>query len=314
MANIFMMVLMVFVGAGMGVQAGINSNLSKKVGSFEAGLVSTIGSSLICMLLMLALRSGHLGAVASIPKWQLIGGVCGSIMIFSTILCSPRIGSYAASILLALGQLSCTIILDHFGLLGLNVRHIDVWRVLGFSLMICGAFSIFKKKLFAAPMPAQKAAPKTGNDFHIPKPLCVLMMIVGGCALGVQAAVNASLSKHIGVYESSFISTGISMLSFLIIVLIQHQGKFRLVSTVPKWKLTGGLFGAAMVASTILSTPHIGAYNASISMYLGQLGCTMVLDHFGAFNMPVNKMDRWRVIGFILMISGVICVYKSTFI
>lgn len=69
----------------------------------------------------------------------------------------------------------------------------------------------------------------------------VLLAIIGGISLGVQAGINGVLGKRIGVIEGSFVSFFIGTIILLLLVIFMGKGDLLKVTTLPKWQLLGGL-------------------------------------------------------------------------
>jgi len=126
-------------------QAGINSTLSRYVGSnFLAALVSfSVGTlTLATYALLSRLQMPMLKALSQGPWWMWLGGLCGAFLVTVTILAAPRLGATTMIGFLLAGQMIASLILDHFGLLGYSEHAINLWRVLGVVLLASGVMLI----------------------------------------------------------------------------------------------------------------------------------------------------------------------------
>jgi len=126
-------------------QAGINSTLSRYVGSdFLAALVSfSVGTlALATYALLSRLQMPLLKALNQGPWWMWLGGFCGAFLVTTTILAAPRLGATTMIGFLLAGQMIASLILDHFGLLGYPEHAINLWRVLGVVLLASGVMLI----------------------------------------------------------------------------------------------------------------------------------------------------------------------------
>ena len=70
----------------------------------------------------------------------------------------------------------------------------------------------------------------------------------------------------------------------------------------------GGLGGAAYVLLAILLTQHLGAALLSAAGILGQLGTSLLIDHYGWFGVPVHRLSAGRLIGSVLLTVGVVLI------
>lgn len=137
--------LAALAGVSIVVQQALNANLRTALGSAAwSGFMSYL-VGLICMaLLVVVLRDPMPSASVAvrIPWWAWSGGLFGAIFIGLAILLVPQLGSATFIALLVAGQLLASVVVDHFGLLGLAQRSIDLPRLLGVMLLIGGVILI----------------------------------------------------------------------------------------------------------------------------------------------------------------------------
>ena len=67
--------LAVLGGITIAIQGQINGGLGKKVGVIEASFISFGIGTLALLFIVLFAGNGNISAIASVPKWQLIGGL-----------------------------------------------------------------------------------------------------------------------------------------------------------------------------------------------------------------------------------------------
>ena len=82
--------------------------------------------------------------LSSFSPVLLTGGIIGSAFVFAAIFAVPKLGSTAWVSLIIAGQLIMSLILDHYGIMGLPVKPINIYRVLGTCLLFSGTFLIIK--------------------------------------------------------------------------------------------------------------------------------------------------------------------------
>jgi transporter family-2 protein len=138
-------ILAAFAGAGIVVQQALNANLRTALNSAAwPGFVSYFVGLLCMACLLVALREPLPSAVAAarIPWWAWSGGLFGAIFIALAILLVPKLGAATFISLLIAGQMLASIAFDHFALLGLPQRSLDLTRVAGVALLIAGVVLI----------------------------------------------------------------------------------------------------------------------------------------------------------------------------
>jgi transporter family-2 protein len=80
-----------------------------------------------------------LQGISETPRWTLLAGVAGVLLVMGTAFLIPRIGATHTVALLVVGQALTSLIVDHFGLLGMPVIQISMVRVVGCGLLALGA-------------------------------------------------------------------------------------------------------------------------------------------------------------------------------
>ncbi len=142
------LLLIIFIGliGGMavGVQAPLSSMLTQRLGVLESIFIVHVGGALAVLIPLIFYGGGKLSNWRSVPWYALAAGVFGLVVIFSMSYMIPRIGVATALIILLTGQLFIGTIMDHFGLLGANVRPLDMTRVIGLSVVLLGAWLSIK--------------------------------------------------------------------------------------------------------------------------------------------------------------------------
>jgi transporter family-2 protein len=140
--NQFLILFCIFlVGGFIAMQGAVNSALGKHLGDpIHAALVS-FGTGFIALLIISLVFSGGFPSVeklSSIKPINLIGGILGVAYITSMVIFVPKIGIANALVASLCGQVILSLVLDHFGLLGLNIKSIDFPKILGALFIVAG--------------------------------------------------------------------------------------------------------------------------------------------------------------------------------
>lgn len=130
------------IGVSLAVQPAVNASLAAQLdGSVVlASLTSfTVGTA---FLIAVVLYTGGLGRVAEVipaqPLWRLTGGLMGVFFIFCSIYLVPRIGIAPMVALVIAGQLAASLVMDHYGLIGVEVRQMSWPKLLGAGFVLSG--------------------------------------------------------------------------------------------------------------------------------------------------------------------------------
>jgi len=134
-----------------------------------------------------------------------------------------------------------------------------------------------------------------------------LAIIVGMC-ISLQPVFNSNVGKATGVIEAVFISIAITFTSIALILLVVGKGNLSQITTVPKYFLLAGLMGAAIVSLSIICIRILGPATA-ISIYIAaQIFFSVIIEHYGLFNINITPISLMRMIGIACMIVGVFLI------
>ncbi len=139
--NLLYLALALLAGVATALQPAINAKFAQHAGAKVYGGVINFAVGLLAMLVVTAAfrpgvpRAESLGAG---PWWMWAGGLCGAFFVTLALVLVPKVGAANYLAAMIVGQLIASMVLDHYGLLGLAVREISVQRVAGVALMLGG--------------------------------------------------------------------------------------------------------------------------------------------------------------------------------
>jgi transporter family-2 protein len=129
------------------MQAPVNSRLGRTVGGLQAATFSFVIGTTALVLITVVLRGGlgTLGHVGRAPWWALVGGLLGAVYVFVAIEAVRTLGASGLTAVVIAGQLSISVVIDRFGLLGIAKHQITASRVLGLILLVAGVALVVRK-------------------------------------------------------------------------------------------------------------------------------------------------------------------------
>lgn len=138
--------LTAFTGGLIGLQAPINSMLGKEIGTWQAAFVSfAIGT--VALACIAALATGGIGAIggARHVSWvYLTGGLLGAAYITSVLVTVRYLGAGGVVAATIAGQLAISVVIDRFGLLGVDKQPITLAKVTGIVLLALGTYLVVR--------------------------------------------------------------------------------------------------------------------------------------------------------------------------
>ena len=136
-----------------------------------------------------------------------------------------------------------------------------------------------------------------------------LLALMAGMLIPVQAAANASLSKSLqgNVPYSAltlFIVAGVTAITAILLTGAKLPS-FKEFGAAPWWSYIGGIIVASYVLTITFLVPRIGVGSAISIIVTGQIIAALAIDQFGFLNAPRFPMTSVRIIGAVLMVTGV---------
>lgn len=138
--------LAVGAGACIALQASANGRLRNNLGDnpLWAAYFSILGTIATATIAMLLLRPSAPSAesVRGTEWWNWVGGPLGALIVLAGAALTQRLGAAYFIALVVGGQLLCSLVLDHFALLGLKEQLVTPGRLLGAALVVAGVLCI----------------------------------------------------------------------------------------------------------------------------------------------------------------------------
>ncbi|MHB8532014.1 MAG: DMT family transporter [Solirubrobacteraceae bacterium] len=147
MTKTLAVVLGALAGGLVAMQAPINSRLGKTVGGVQAATFSFLVGSAALVAISFILRGGlgTLGSVGKVPWWALIGGLLGAVYVFVALEAVKTLGASGLTAVVIAGQLTMSVLVDRFGLLGVARSPVGVQRIAGIALLMAGVVLVVRK-------------------------------------------------------------------------------------------------------------------------------------------------------------------------
>ncbi|MDH6632357.1 UNVERIFIED_ORG: transporter family-2 protein [Lelliottia amnigena] len=134
--QLVLILIVIAGGMGLSVEAGLLGPLGREVGDLWATFsVFGVGAALT-FLLMLFFSPRNSPSFFAQPSWNLLGGVLGPVYVIILTIATPAIGIAMTMIGILAGQVSKSLIIDHYGLLGTPYRKIDNKRIIALIFIV----------------------------------------------------------------------------------------------------------------------------------------------------------------------------------
>lgn len=133
-------------------------------------------------------------------------------------------------------------------------------------------------------------------------------LISAGAVLAMQAPINGALARAAG--DATFAVAINFLVGFAVmacVVLVRGAWPASgFIANAPAWAWMGGALGGFYITMMVMMIPITGAQTAAMAGILGQMVMAMLLDHFGAFGLPVQPVTWQRIAGLAMVAGGVL--------
>jgi bacterial/archaeal transporter family-2 protein len=141
----------------------------------------------------------------------------------------------------------------------------------------------------------------------------VLLAVLGGAGLALQAPTNALLARPLdSAVSAALVSFVIGLLGLAVLAAVSggriDGGALR---SLPWYAWIGGLYGAAFVAIAAFGAPRIGVGALFTAAVAGQVVAAVALDQIGALGLERHPVTALRLTGLALVIGGVVLVERG---
>lgn len=136
-----------------------------------------------------------------------------------------------------------------------------------------------------------------------------IVALISGVLMSIQGVLNTEVTKQ----TSLWVSTGWVQLSALIVCItawfIRDRSRVTaLMDVSPKYMLLGGVIGAFITLTVIVSMDQLGTARAAQLIVVSQIAAAYLIELFGLFGVDKANFQWSKVLGLGLSIIGIMIV------
>lgn len=136
--------------------------------------------------------------------------------------------------------------------------------------------------------------------------LGIIFSIISGICMSIQGVFNTRLGEKIGLLETNTIVQGSGFILTFIILLIFGNGNLKNIKYCNKLYLSGGILGVIIIYTVMEGIQSLGATCSIAIILIAQLLAAAIIDSFGFFGTYKIKFGITKIIGIILIITGIV--------
>lgn len=131
------------------------------------------------------------------------------------------------------------------------------------------------------------------------------LAIINGGIIAIMIFLNGMLARVTGPYISTLLFHLLGLILIIIISIIRKNSIPNL-KEVPVLLFLPGILSVITILLNNISIPQIGLTLAIGVTLFGQLVMSSLVEHYGLFGMPVNRLKKEKILGFLIIFIGVV--------
>lgn len=136
----------------------------------------------------------------------------------------------------------------------------------------------------------------------------ILLAFVTGLLFSVQFAINSQSGKN---YNQYVMIIGVSLIQALLGSIMLFFKKGNISGLFSPMILISGFLGVIIMYGFSYSIGNLGTLKVFATVLAGQVIASLIIDHFGFFDVPQNYMNLQRLISTVIIMFGVYVLVKS---
>lgn len=254
------------------VMLAINGELTAVCGETLTTLLIHLVGLGVCSAAALIKRENPFRAARGVPFAIMLGGVINYFTTFFNTLAVGRISVTAILALSLLGQAATSLVIDCFGLFGMEKRRLGLPELAGLAVTALGIVLLLAGGEGGAPL--------------VPVAVSVLSGACCVCTRQVTAQLSERAGLLTGTWFSYFTGSLVAVAAVMLSPALGAGADFSLALAAPCWAYLGGALGAAAVYLQNLCVKRMSSVAMTLVMFAGQVfgGAAIDAAFYGEFS------------------------------
>ena len=135
--------------------------------------------------------------------------------------------------------------------------------------------------------------------------LLIIVAVIGGVTVALQAQMMGLLDKTIGTLEGVFITYAGGGLLISLVLILMRGGNLGAWQSVPWYAYSSGALGLVIVGAIGYCAPRLGLVATFTIIVSSQFVVAALIDHFGVLGATIRPLDLSRMLGISLLLAGI---------
>ena len=135
----------------------------------------------------------------------------------------------------------------------------------------------------------------------------MIIALVSGALMSVQGVLNTELTKQTSLWVANSWVQGTAFFVCFGAWLLRERKSFgSLLQVDNKWALLGGVLGAFITLTVILSMDQLGPAKSVLIIVVSQIAVAYLIELFGLFGVEKAAFQWSKCIGLLLAVAGIV--------
>ena len=135
----------------------------------------------------------------------------------------------------------------------------------------------------------------------------IIIALISGALMSIQGVFNTEVTKQTSIWVSNSWVQFSALVVCLVAWFIKGRDSFgKLLQVDHKYLLLGGVIGAFITLTVIMSMDASGPAKAALLIVVSQLAVAYVIELFGLFGMEKTDFSWSKLIGLGIAVAGIV--------
>lgn len=136
--------------------------------------------------------------------------------------------------------------------------------------------------------------------------ISIVTALISGILMSVQGVFNTRVTSKAGLWFTSSFVHFTAFIVCIAVLLFVRDTNLQGFKQVNKWYLLGGVIGASITYTVIVSMSKLGPSYAVMLILIAQMVSAYLIELLGLFDTPKSDFMWSKVMGVAIMIVGII--------
>ena len=140
----------------------------------------------------------------------------------------------------------------------------------------------------------------------------IIIALISGALMSVQGVFNTEVTKQTSIWVSNSWVQFTALLVCIIAWFVKGRESFgKLMEVSPRYLLLGGIIGAFITLTVIISMDRLGPAQAALLIVVSQLAVAYVIELLGLFGSEKADFQWSKLLGLAMAVAGIIIFKKQ---